>query len=108
MRHIESRKICEGNSPVECQLPKLNAAGSIPVPRFILLFEKPQIFYLLFIAFCLWIGGCATVEEMPSEIRVPREGIYHKVRKGETIWRIAKMYDSNVDDIVRSNRIPNV
>ena len=30
---IDDSKICEGNSPVECQLPKLNVAGSTPVPR---------------------------------------------------------------------------
>ncbi len=106
MRNLRLGKICEGNSPVECQLPKLNAAGSIPVPRFSLGLRK---LCFCLIGVCFWLGGCATVEEMPEgALSVPKQGIYHKVRKGETIWRIAKMYDIPVDDIVRSNRIPNV
>ena len=35
-------------------------------------------------------------------------GVYHKVDKGETLWRIAKTYDVSVADIVSSNNIPNV
>jgi len=35
-------------------------------------------------------------------------GVYHKVNKGETLWRIAKTYDVSVGDIVSSNNIPNV
>ena len=35
-------------------------------------------------------------------------GIYHKVRSGQTLWRIAKVYNISIDDIVRSNRIPDV
>ncbi|GEM_PF-1773311 len=30
---ISEKKLCGGNSAVECQLPKLDVAGSIPVPR---------------------------------------------------------------------------
>ena len=37
-----------------------------------------------------------------------QRGIYHKVQKGETFWRIAKAYQVDIDDIVRSNNIPNV
>jgi murein DD-endopeptidase MepM/ murein hydrolase activator NlpD len=35
------------------------------------------------------------------------EGIYHKVGKGQTIWRIAQAYGVPVDDIIQSNHIPN-
>ncbi len=54
--------------------------------------------------------GCATVEVSPrvAKIPKPREGVYHKVKKGETLWRIAKTYAVDVEDIVMSNRIPNV
>ena len=40
----ENQQNCEGNSVVECQLPKLNVAGSIPVPRFsFLIFQGVNI-----------------------------------------------------------------
>ncbi len=35
------------------------------------------------------------------------KGVYHKVQKGETLWRIAKTYDIDIDDIIRSNNVPN-
>ncbi len=109
MSSAELYIICEGNSPVECQLPKLNAAGSIPVPRFVFYFGRMRGLFLCLLIASVWIGGCATVEEMPGgKITVPKQGIYHKVKRGETIWRIAKMYDVNVDDIVRGNKIPNI
>ena len=106
------RKIifCEGNSPVECQLPKLNVAGSIPVPRsFHLPPHRISALVAPFLICAFLFAGCATVEELPiQKSSVPPQGIYHKVRPGETLWRIAKMYDANVDDIVAANNIPNV
>jgi len=57
------------------------------------------------------MAGCVSLEtqreiaiEKPS---VPiRKGIYHKVKKGETLWRIAKAYDVPVSNIARANNIP--
>jgi murein DD-endopeptidase MepM/ murein hydrolase activator NlpD len=60
--------------------------------------------------FLLVLSGCATVETIsptPAQY-VDKQGIYHKVRKGETLWRIAKAYQVNIDDLVQSNRITNV
>lgn len=37
-----------------------------------------------------------------------RTGVYHKVLKGETLWRIAKTYDVDIEELIRVNRIPNV
>lgn len=36
------------------------------------------------------------------------KGVYHKVRKGETIWRIAQAYRVSMEDIIKINKIPNV
>jgi septal ring factor EnvC (AmiA/AmiB activator) len=36
-----------------------------------------------------------------------KKGVQHKVRKGETLWRIARTYAVPVDEIVRANGIPN-
>ena len=70
-------------------------------------FHRHSFLYLLFCA--LLIAGCASLPYEPSDIGVlPKEGIYHKVQEGETIWRIAKTYDVGLDDIIESNKIPNV
>ncbi len=76
---------------------------------------------LLIITICYMpfvISGCATVPPAaegptgPSEyvtrpIEHPKTpGIYHRVEKGQTLWRIAKLYDISIDDIVKANRIP--
>ena len=72
------------------------------------------VFFIgLFVICSLMLSGCATLpleqEVFISDYPEPeRSGVYHKVKSGETLWRIAKAYDSSIDDIVRSNKIPNV
>jgi len=59
-------------------------------------------FYFLLLTFL----GCATVPYAPKpkpEIGIP--GIYHRVEKGQTLWRISKIYTIELDEIVRINRI---
>lgn len=34
-------------------------------------------------------------------------GIYHRVERGETLWRISKKYNIDLDEIVKINRIPD-
>ncbi len=94
---------------VECQLPKLNVAGSIPVPRFGFLFMPLKRFYLyICVILSLLIYGCAAPHEA---IRIDqpqnKEGVYHKVQPKETLWRIAQVYAIPVDEIVRANNIPD-
>jgi len=69
-------------------------------------------FYLLLIFFTV---GCRTTEiqEFYYTSKIPdskevKKGIYHKVGKGETLWRIAKTYDKAIEDIVKVNNIPDV
>lgn len=38
----------------------------------------------------------------------PRHGVYHSIAPGETLWRIAKMYEVDVDIIKEANNIRNV
>ncbi len=112
--------LCEGNSVVECQLPKLNVAGSIPVPRSRIPAQTAVVRPAMdsgsalgvLLVFML-VGGCATVEHRreippPAKKLSAQNGIYHKVKAGETIWRIAKTYGVDVEAIVKSNNIPNV
>ena len=37
----------------------------------------------------------------------PRANLVHIVGPGETVWRIGKMYDVSIDDIVRANNLRN-
>lgn len=59
--------------------------------------------------------GCASVpkKEPPAAVTAPAEpekkpeGIYHKVSKQESLWRIAKTYGVSLDAIIKANNIPN-
>ncbi len=91
--------LCEGNSMVEYQLPKLDTRVRFP----------SLAFKLSLWAFCMILmTGCVTISEEPKGAVLPKKGIYHKVQKGETLWRIAKTYHVSIDEIIRSNNIPNV
>lgn len=69
------------------------------------------IYYLL----SAFLIGCATVEyPSPAAKAAPAAvfestrsfpGIYHRVEKGQTLWRISKMYGVGLDEIIGSNRI---
>lgn len=55
------------------------------------------------------LAGCVSMDTTGSTgVARNQPGIYHKVQKGETLWRIAKSYQVDIDDIIRSNNIPNV
>jgi lipoprotein NlpD len=45
------------------------------------------------------LGGCAHVPF------TSKKGVYHKVRKGETLWRICYTYQVNMEKVCRANRI---
>jgi hypothetical protein len=60
---------------------------------------------LLFVFCLLTFAGCATVPLVtPPKIEdVP--GFYHRVEKGQTLWRISRMYNLDLKEIVKINRI---
>ena len=68
-----------------------------------------SVIYLSVICCCLFLaGGCATSGPQPAPkppVSVP--GIYHRVQRGETLWRISKMYDIDLEELARINRIPD-
>ena len=48
--------------------------------------------------------GSAAYVTLPT----PKEpGVYHKVLKGETLWRISQMYGTDVHDIANANKLPD-
>lgn len=61
------------------------------------------------IIFCLLIlllSACSSKSKISHTTRSKRrDGVYHTVRRGQTLWRIAKTYRVRVEDITRSNGI---
>lgn len=67
------------------------------------------VIFLLCFSF-LFVAGCATTKAPYSSSEttvIPSKGVYHKVTKGETLWRIAKTYQVSLEDITTANNIPN-
>lgn len=62
-----------------------------------------SIVFLLFLV--LSFTGCATLTYPPPEER--KEGVYHRVKKDETLWSISKAYGVSLKTLADSNRIPN-
>ena len=54
------------------------------------------------------LTGCASTGPLlkPRESRRP-VGVYYEVKRGDTIWKISKLYDVDVKDIARANRLPD-
>jgi len=69
-------------------------------------------YLVLFLAGCVGLpveeGYLTTDTPQAQQPEPERTGVYHKVRKSETLWRIAKVYDVPLNDVIRSNSIPDV
>src|SRR3989338_700170 len=100
---------------VEFQLPKL-----ITRVRFPSLAPVHCQWGIILSISSVFINGCVAIERpspqgtvsvaqpAPAEARKEKpKGIYHKVKKGETLWRIAQTYGVAIGDIIRSNKIPD-
>jgi len=65
---------------------------------------------LLIIVFALTFAGCAPVPVVKVHKQVPvetkkAEGTYHKVIKGETLWRISKNYGVDIEKLAEANSL---
>ncbi len=57
----------------------------------------------------LTFAGCATTSKVTAPL-LPKalvSGTFHRVEKGQTLWRIAKLYGMNVDELASLNNIPD-
>lgn len=74
-------------------------------------FQRPRIVELLIIGVGLMVlSSCATVPRVPDPgmvhpvpAQIIRQDIAHVVAPGETLWRISKVYDVGIRDIMRKN-----
>ena len=51
--------------------------------------------------------GCAPSSYVKPTLPPSIPGIYHRVERGETLWKISKIYTVDLDEIVRINHIPD-
>ena len=56
------------------------------------------------------LSGCATASfeqmSLPTQQAIPSlHGSYHRVRRGETLWRIARSYGLSVETLATANRL---
>jgi len=62
---------------------------------------------LLILLIVVTLAGCAplpVIKEPKEVLPAPkRGGVYHKVAKGETLWRISRNYGVDIETIVESN-----
>lgn len=64
------------------------------------------IISILLFNFCL---GCATTASNISLSKIDKTlGIFHRVDKGQTLWRISKIYNVDLNELVRINKIHDV
>ncbi|MEW6101802.1 MAG: peptidoglycan DD-metalloendopeptidase family protein [Candidatus Omnitrophota bacterium] len=62
---------------------------------------------LCIVSCALCVFGCATTTYVQPVPKPSVPGIYHKVERGQTLWRISKIYDIDLEDISSVNRIPD-
>ena len=91
------------NSVVEWQLPKLHMAVRFRSPAL----DYMKNFILILVLF--WAAGCASTTTYTgprppiSSQAVP--GLHYRVEPKQTLWMISRMYNVDIDDILRANNI---
>jgi murein DD-endopeptidase MepM/ murein hydrolase activator NlpD len=66
-----------------------------------------KIQFLVFGVGCWILGilGCAPEPYIRPAVPSGMPGIYHKVERGQTLWRIAKSYNVDLEELARINHI---
>jgi murein DD-endopeptidase MepM/ murein hydrolase activator NlpD len=63
---------------------------------------------LVILSLLILIPGCASTPVSTSVIPKPPVGMpgtYHKIAKGETLWRVSRMYGVDLEELAQVNRI---
>ena len=68
-----------------------------------------KVLFVALAVLVLFVNGCARAPKHPIHPVVPFPapvtGVYHTVVRGETLYRIAKFYHINLNELMRANRI---
>lgn len=65
-----------------------------------------KIYYII-ITLGFVFYGCATIQEK-AVIKSNIAGFYHRVEPGQTLWRISKIYNVDLEELIQINNISNV
>lgn len=64
--------------------------------------------YFLTVIFIIFnIIGCSRNLSRRYTYPVKKRGVYHIVKKGDTLWKISNQYHADIEDIAKANRIYN-
>jgi len=76
---------------------------------------KRSGYLLLIVMSCAGLTSCATAPVKPPiptqevypevNLLISRQDVSHIVAPGETLWRLSKMYDVSIEDIMRTNNL---
>jgi murein DD-endopeptidase MepM/ murein hydrolase activator NlpD len=64
----------------------------------------------VFLVLAVTLAGCAPYQRVEHSAPLPptsEQGVLHRVAQGETLWRIAKRYGVDLQELARVNRISN-
>ncbi len=64
----------------------------------------------MFFVFCLlsFFAGCAAIDYHPLPTKPKISGVYHQVKKGETLWKISQAYKVSIGNIVAINKLSDM
>ena len=64
---------------------------------------------IILVLMVLLVAGCASAPPYTRTIVPPMiqavPGVHHRVESGQTLWKISKIYDADIDDILRVNHL---
>lgn len=69
--------------------------------------NKSHIYYLILAVIIISLTGCATIPTSVAPTIKPDNipGTFHKIEKGQTLWRISQIYNIDIDDLIQVNHI---
>lgn len=67
--------------------------------------KKSKSFATFAILLLTLVSGCSTIPPIQPPKPPISGGFYHRVQKGETLWRISKMFNMDIDELARINHI---
>jgi len=72
------------------------------------IFKKTLFLNIFLLIALICISGCAYQKPLVAQPKTNKlTGTYHKVKTGETLWGISKLYNLNLNEIISINKIPN-
>ena len=64
-----------------------------------------KIYLLFFLPYLFSFMGCATVPPVAPPISAKIPGTYHRVEKSQTLWKFSKIYNVDLEELVKINHI---